>query len=222
MNSKEPINPKEIKLLKQANGNQPRTQEEKEQMIAEAEIHYGRFLTALGFDWQADENSANTPHRVAKAWINDIIFGCVNPAPKITSFPNSDKYTGMVVQTYIPVKSLCSHHNLPIMGFAHVAYIPSIDGKVIGLSKLNRLVSFCARRPQLQEAMTKMILDSIDTHCVDNSGVAVMISAKHLCTCHRGVYEDSTMNTMLLSGDFLTNNAGAKDEFLTHIKLAKS
>lgn len=102
----------EKKLLKQANGNLPRSKEEKEQMIEEAAKHYGRFLTSLGFDWEADHNSADTPRRVAKAWVNDIISGCVNESPKITSFPNTEQYTGMVVQTFIPVRSLCLHHNV--------------------------------------------------------------------------------------------------------------
>jgi len=210
-----------MELLKRANGNLPRTSEEKEQMIEEATIHYAKFLTAVGFDYEADENSRDTPRRVAKAWVNDIISGCINKEPKITSFPNSDGYTGMVVQTFIPVKSLCSHHNLPITGFAHVAYIPSANGKVIGLSKLNRIVSFYSKRPQLQEALTKQILTAIDTHCVGNLGVTVMISARHFCTCHRGVHENSAMNTMLTNGHFDTNDKGAKDEFLKHIELAK-
>lgn len=208
-------------LIKRANGNLPRTQEEKEKMIEEAAIHYAGFLKALGFDYEADENSKETPKRVAKAWVNDIVSGCVSAEPKITSFPNTEQYTGMVVQTYIPVKSLCSHHNLPITGFAHVSYIPSAEGKVIGLSKLNRIVSFYAKRPQLQEALTKQILEAINKHCEGNLGVAVMISARHFCTCHRGVHENSAMNTMLVSGHFATNDSGAKDEFIKHVELAK-
>jgi len=210
-----------MKLIKEANGNLPRTEKEKQLMIKNAAKHYAKFLTALGFDYTQDENSKDTPRRVAKAWVEDIIKGCVSEPPKITSFPNNDKYSGMVVQTFIPVKSLCSHHNLPITGYAHVAYIPSADGNVIGLSKLNRIVSFYAKRPQLQEALTKQILEAISTHCTDNLGVAVLISAKHFCTCHRGVHENSAMNTMLVNGHFATNDSGAKDEFLKHIELAK-
>lgn len=110
-------------------------------------------------------------------------------------------------------------HQNNTIGYAHVAYIPSKDGKVIGLSKLNRIVSFYSKRPQLQEALTKMVLDAIDSHCENNMGVAVVVSCEHLCTCHRGVYENSTMNTMLVSGHFANNDAGAKDEFLKHIEL---
>ena len=205
-------------LLKTANGNLPRTEEEKQSMIEEAAKHYASFLTALGFDYEADENSRDTPRRVAKAWVNDIISGCLSEEPKITAFPN-EKYAGMVVQTFIPVKSLCSHHNLPISGYAHVAYIPSETGKVIGLSKLNRIVDFVGKRPQLQEALTQMVHDMIDSKCEDNIGVAVMVQAKHFCTCHRGVHHDSVMSTMAVSGVFLDNEKQSRNEFLEHISM---
>jgi len=124
----------------------------------------------------------------------------------------------MVVQTSIPVRSLCSHHNLEIFGTAHVAYIPSKEGKVIGLSKLNRIVGWITKRPQLQEAATKMVVKMINDKCEGNKGVAVMLSCKHLCTCHRGVYEDSVMNTMIVTGAF--EDVSCRNEFLEHIKLA--
>src|ERR1035437_6856152 len=143
-----------MELLKKANGNIVRTEEEKEQMIKEMTIHYGHFLTAAGFDYLADPQTVDTPMRVAKAWINDIVKGSVSGEPEITSFDNEDGYEGMVVQINIPVRSLCAHHNLPISGVAHVAYVPSKEGKVIGLSKLNRSVSYFAHRPNLQESLT--------------------------------------------------------------------
>lgn len=207
-----------MQLLKKANGNIPRTEIEKEEMILEASFHYAKFLEALGFDWTQDKNSEKTPYRVAKAWINDIISGCVEKEPDITSFPNEDGYEGMVVQTGIPVRSLCSHHNLPITGVAHVAYIPSLSGKVIGLSKLNRIVGWITKRPQLQEAATQMVADMINEKCEGNLGVAVMLSCKHLCTCHRGVYEDSVMNTMIVTEAF--KDVSCRNEFLEHIKIA--
>lgn len=210
-----------MRLLQQVNGNLPRTEEEKELMIKNAAEHYGKYLEALGFDWEKDPQTTDTPLRVAKAWVNDIIKGSISREPVITSFDNSDGYEGMVVQTKIPVKSLCAHHNLPITGVAHVAYIPSKEGKVIGLSKLNRSVSFFAHRPNLQESLTKQIHDFIDKKCENNIGVAVLISASHLCTCHRGVFNDSVMNTMQVSGCFFSNQRGAKDEFMKHIELTK-
>ncbi len=209
---------KEIRLLKSANGSIERTEEEKQHMIAEAAMHYGRFLTAMGFDYKADENSKDTPMRVAKAWVNDIISGCVSPEPRITAFPN-ENYNGMVVQTFIPVKSLCSHHNLPITGYAHVAYIPTHNGKVIGLSKLNRIVDYVGKRPQLQEELTQMVHDMIHEQCEKNMGVAVMVQARHFCTCHRGVHHDSLMSTQAISGAFMRNDKNSKEEFLKHIEM---
>jgi len=207
-----------LELLKAANSSIPRTKQEKDHMIEEAAKHYAGFLTALGFDYKADENSANTPHRVAKAWVNDIVSGCMSEEPKITAFPNTS-YNGMVVQTFIPVKSLCSHHNLPISGFAHIAYIPTKGSKVIGLSKLNRIVDYIGKRPQLQEELTQMIHDMVADKCEGNMGVAVMIQARHFCTCHRGVHHDSVMSTQAVSGAFMDNEKHSKEEFLKHIEM---
>ena len=127
-------------LLKYANSSIPRTDEEKQTMIEHAAKHYGEYMTALGIDWKNDPNSSDTPMRVAKAFVNDLAQGCYVDAPKITAFDNLDKYDGIVFQGNIDVKSFCSHHHLPFVGYAHVAYIPSEAGKVIGLSKLNRIV----------------------------------------------------------------------------------
>ena len=142
-----------MELIKKANGNIVRTAEEKAQMIDEATIYYGQFLTALGFDWAADPHSANTPRRVAKAWVNDLIAGSINPAPEVTAFPNDEEFTGLICQTRIPVMSMCAHHNLTFSGVAHVAYIPGKEKTdlVVGLSKLNRIVDFYSRRPNIQE-----------------------------------------------------------------------
>lgn len=200
-----------IKLLEHANGNLPRTQEEKEQMIREATVHYGNFLKSVGFAYWEDPNSENTPHRVAKAWVNDLIKGSVNECPKITDFPGPD-YTGMVFQGNCDVVSLCSHHNLPFVGKAHCAYIPKEKGKVIGLSKFNRIVDWFSRRPQLQEALTKQIHDFLNEN-VENEGVIVMIEASHSCCSNRGIGQRSLMITTQPSGLFLENKDGCKDEF---------
>src|SRR5690554_2561977 len=95
-----------MKLIERANGNIPRTEEEKQKMIFEAADAYGVFLTSLGFDWKKDQNSRDTPIRVAKAWVNDLVSGCVSHPPKITAFPNEDGYEGMVFQGDIPVVSI--------------------------------------------------------------------------------------------------------------------
>lgn len=205
-----------MELIKQANGNLSRTEEEKEKMIELAAIHYGHFLNTLGFDWQADENSQDTPRRVAKAWVHDLARGSVSKKPKITQFPNGG-YSGIVFQGNIKVVSLCSHHNLSFKGVAHLAYIPKEDGKVIGLSKLNRIVDWYARRPQIQEGLTKQIHDELSS-LIDNQGVAVVIECDHTCCSHRGIGHESTMKTALMSGYFFDNNLGTKDEFYQMIK----
>ena len=197
---------KEYKL-KFANGNHPHTEDEKRIIIEKAAKAYEAYLDALGFDWRNDPNSTGTPLRVAKAFVNDLAAGCYNIPPKITSFP-SNGYDGMVFQGGIPVKSMCSHHHLAFTGVAHVAYIPSADGRVIGLSKLNRIVEFYARRPQIQEGLCVQVHDAINDVCEQNKGVAVMISATHTCACLRGVKHDGCeMKTSKLSGDFLADGA---------------
>ena len=209
----------EIKLLEKSNGNIPRTEEEKQYMIEQAAIYYGKFLNALGFDWTKDPHSANTPKRVAKAWINDLIAGSVSEEPVITSFPNDEGYTGLICQTRIPVVSLCAHHNLSFIGVAHVAYIPGNEktDMVVGLSKLNRIVDFYSRRPNIQESLTKQIHDHIDKLCIGNRGVAVVVESQHNCVKCRGIKQDSVMKTSQMSGYFWTNEIGTRAEFFNLI-----
>lgn len=199
--------------LPRANQNLPQTNEEKIEIINNAAKAYEAFMDALKIDWKNDPHSSNTPMRVAKAWVNDIAAGCYNDPPDVTSFENVEYYDGMVFEGGIPVKSLCSHHHSAFIGRAHVAYLPSVKGRVIGLSKLNRIVEFYARRPQVQESLTMQIHSAIDKVCEDNKGVAVMISCQHLCACVRGVKHDGCeMKTSKLSGDFMTDSA-TRDEF---------
>ena len=204
--------------IKYANGNHPLTESEKKIMINNAAVHYGRYMTALGFDWKNDPNSEDTPIRVAKAFVNDLAEGVYTDPPKITAFDNIDGYDGIVFQGNIKLHSLCSHHHLPFIGNAHVAYLPSVDGKVIGLSKLNRIVEFYARRPQVQENLTMQIHEHIHKECTQNIGVAVMIEANHMCACVRGVKHDATMKTAKLSGVFMDNDNQARTEFYNFIK----
>ena len=203
--------------LKYANGNHPLNEQEKQSMIREASKHYGRYMTALGFDWENDPNSSDTSMRVAKAFVNDLADGVYNGPPKITAFDNVDGYDGIVFQGNIKLHSLCSHHHLPFIGNAHVAYLPSVDGKVIGLSKLNRIVEFYARRPQVQENLTMQIHEHIHKECTQNIGVAVMIEANHMCACVRGVKHDSIMKTAKLSGKFKDTDR-AREEFYNFIR----
>ena len=204
--------------LKYANGNLILSEEEKQQMIKDAAEHYGRYMDALKIDWRNDPNSSDTPMRVAKAFVTDLAEGCYNKGPKITAFDNLDEYDGMVFQGNIKVNSFCSHHHLPFTGVAHTAYIPSKEGKIIGLSKLNRIVEFYSRRPQVQENLTMQIHDHIDNVCTGNEGVAVMVSANHMCACVRGVKHDATMKTSKLSGAFMDSTELARSEFYEFVR----
>jgi len=201
-----------MKLLKKANENLPRTEEEKKEMIKNAAIYYGLFLESVGFDYKSDPQTESTHLRVAKAWINDLIIGSVTNEPNITVFPNEENYTGIVIQTGIPVTSMCAHHNLPFVGFATVAYVPG--EKVIGLSKLNRIVDWFARRPQMQESLTQQIHDFIAKK-MECGSVAVSISSKHMCCSNRGIkHPTSTMTTNKFSGVFMEKDNLIREEFL--------
>lgn len=208
-----------MELLKKANGNIARTSEEKAQMIEQAAEYYGKFLTALGFDWAADPHSANTPKRVAKAWVNDLIAGSLSSEPEVTAFPNDEGYTGLICQTRIPVVSMCAHHNLMFTGLCHAAYIPGkhVEDMVIGLSKLNRIVDFYSRRPNIQESLTKQIHDHINRLCIGNRGVAVVIESCHSCVACRGIKQSSVMKTSQMSGYFFSNEMGTRQEFFNLI-----
>lgn len=205
-----------------ANGNHPRSEEEKQDVIQKAAKAYEGYLDALGFDWRNDPNSDNTPLRVAKAFVNDLAAGCYCEPPKITAFDNIDKYDGIVCQNNIEVVSLCSHHHLAFTGVAHVAYIPSKNGKVIGLSKLNRIVEFFARRPQVQENLTMQISKYVDQVCDGNKGTAVVIEANHTCCSIRGVGHHSTMRTARMTGAFLDNKDQSRSEFYKFVEFSKS
>ena len=205
-----------LQKLAYANGNLPLTEEEKQEMIKEAAEHYGRYMDAMRIDWRKDPNSEDTPMRVAKAFVNDLAEGCYNEEPKITAFDNLDKYDGMVFQGNIKVNSFCSHHHLPFVGVAHTAYIPDENGKIIGLSKLNRIVEFYSRRPQVQENLTMQIHNHIDSVVEKNKGVAVMIEANHMCACVRGVRHDATMKTTKLTQAFKTSDP--RQEFYNFIR----
>ncbi len=110
-----------MKYINKSNENEKRSPEEIEKMIEEASKHYGNFLKSMGFDYEKDRQTIDTPKRVAKAWLKDLIIGSITDEPAITVFPNDEKYDGVVIQTGIPVVSMCAHHNLPFTGYASVA-----------------------------------------------------------------------------------------------------
>lgn len=183
--------------------------------IAIIEQHFKGIMETLGLDL-TDDSLQGTPRRVAKMYVQEIFNG-LNPAnmPKVALFENKYKYNEMLVEKNISFYSNCEHHFVPIMGKAHVAYISS--GKVIGLSKLNRLVDYFAKRPQVQERLTVQIAKELQK-ILGTDDVAIVIDAKHLCVSSRGVKDDTSSTiTAFYGGQF--NNDKRKDEFLRYLEL---
>ena len=166
-----------------------RDDKEKMRIIAE---HFKEIMNTLGLDL-SDDSLSGTPARVAKMYVQEI-FGGLNPAnkPSISLFENKYRYGEMLVEKDITVYSNCEHHFVPIVGRAHVAYISS--GKVIGLSKINRLVQYYAKRPQVQERLTVQIGKELQS-TLQTKDVAVVIDADHLCVSSRGI-QDVTSSTV--------------------------
>ncbi|PCE64807.1 GTP cyclohydrolase I FolE [Sediminicola luteus] len=160
--------------------------EEKKIKIADL---FGQIMEVMGLDL-TDDSLKGTPNRVAKMYIDEIFSG-LNPMnkPKVALFDNKYQYQQMLVEKNITFYSNCEHHFVPIIGKAHVAYISS--GKVIGLSKLNRLVQYYAKRPQVQERLTNQIAREM-VQTLGTEDVAVIIDAKHLCVSSRGVKDDTS------------------------------
>jgi GTP cyclohydrolase I len=172
-------------------------------------------LQTLGMDL-TDDSIKGTPNRVAKMFVKEI-FGGLNPSkqPKASTFDNNYKYGEMLVEKNITVYSTCEHHLLPIIGRAHVAYIS--NGRVIGLSKMNRIVEYYAKRPQVQERLTMQIVQELQK-ALGTQDVACVIDAKHLCVNSRGIKDiESSTVTSEFGGKF--KDPQTKREFLDYIKL---
>lgn len=184
-----------------------------EEKIATIEYHFRQIMDTLGMDL-TDDSLRGTPKRVAKMYVQEIFSG-LNPAnkPKAALFENKYRYDQMLVEKDITLYSNCEHHFVPIVGVAHVAYISS--GKVIGLSKINRIVQYYAKRPQVQERLNVQIANELK-QMLDTEHVAVLIDAKHLCVSSRGV-EDRSSSTITAhySGKF--QEEATRAEFLKHI-----
>ena len=197
----------------------PLNDEQKTEMINRAAKAYGKFLDELGCDWKNDPNSDNTPHRVAKAYVNDLWAGRYTAMSPITSFP-SDGYDGIVIERNIPLTSMCSHHHQTIGGVVHIGYIAGDEGQVIGLSKLNRIVELFGRRGAIQEQLTSAIHNAVDKITDNNRGVIVTIVATHNCVSCRGVkHGGASMVTTKASGVFRQNTNLARKEFFDSIKI---
>jgi GTP cyclohydrolase I len=188
------------------------TEDEK---IAAIQEKFAEIMDILGLDL-SDDSLKGTPKRVAKMYVKEIFNG-LNPAnkPQMALFENKYKYNEMLVEKNISFYSNCEHHFVPIMGKAHVAYISS--GKVVGLSKLNRLVDYFAKRPQVQERLTMQIAKELQQD-LGTDDVAVLIDAKHLCVASRGVEDDTSSTvTAFYGGKFKEEKV--KEEFLRYLGL---
>ena len=185
-----------------------------EEKISIIEKNVFNILETLGMDL-TDDSLKGTPKRVAKAWVNEL-FGGLKPEkmPKTSTFDNKYSYTEMLVEKNITVYSTCEHHLLPIIGKAHVAYFSK--GTVIGLSKMNRIVDYFAKRPQVQERLTMQVVKALQK-ALGTDDVACVIDAKHLCVNSRGIRDvDCSTVTAEFGGKFKDKNV--KREFLDYIR----
>ena len=188
------------------------TNEDKIDLIKDDVRH---IMETLGLDL-TDDSLKGTPNRVAKMFVKEL-FGGLDPKakPKASTFENKYKYNEMLVEKNITVYSTCEHHLLPIVGKAHVAYIS--NGTVVGLSKMNRIVDYYAKRPQVQERLTIQIVKELQ-EVLNTKDVACVIDAKHLCVNSRGIRDvDSSTVTSEFGGKF--KDKETRREFLDYIKL---
>lgn len=176
--------------------------------------HFRDIMFILGLDL-TDDSLRGTPHRVANMFVKEVFSG-LNPAnkPAIKLFENKYQYNEMLIEKNIALYSYCEHHFVPIIGKAHVAYIS--NGNVIGLSKINRIVQYYAKRPQVQERLTNQIADAL-REALQTEDVAIIIDAVHLCVASRGINDtNSSTITSYFSGKFTEDTA--RNEFLSLIK----
>jgi GTP cyclohydrolase I len=176
--------------------------------------HFKVIMETIGLDLN-DDSLAGTPKRVAKMFIKEKFKGLNKMnKPSISLFDNVYQYSKMLIEKNIKVESTCEHHFLPITGMAHVAYIST--GKVIGLSKINRIVDFYARRPQVQERLTKQIVEALK-EALETKDVIVAMEAKHHCVSSRGIEDPhSTTVTLEYSGEF--ENQARRNEFMDYVR----
>ena len=182
------------------------------------EGNFAEIMRALGLDL-TDDSLMDTPKRVAKMYVNEIFWGLDYDAfPKCTTVDNKMKYNEMVVERNVNVQSNCEHHFVIIDGLATVAYVPK--DKVLGLSKINRIVEYFSKRPQIQERLTEQVFHALQ-YILETEDVAVLIDARHYCVKSRGVEDTgSSTVTVRLGGGFKTDPA-ARNEFLSIARMGK-
>ena len=181
-----------------------------EEKMTVIENHFFSIMNEMGLD-MTDDSLQGTPHRVAKMFIKEIFSG-LNPAnkPKISVFDNSYNYDKMLVEANISFNSTCEHHFLPIIGKAHIGYVSS--GKVIGLSKLNRIVDYYSRRPQVQERLIMQIFNDLKS-VLETDDVIVVMEAKHLCVSSRGIKDESSYTSTIQYGGIFNEKENRNDFF---------
>lgn len=168
-----------------------------QEKIRSIQGHFEKIMKDLGLDL-TDDSLSGTPYRFAKMYVKELFYG-LNPAnkPKLSTFENKYGYKKMLVEQNITIDSSCEHHFLPIVGHAHIAYVP--NDKVIGLSKINRLVDYYAHRPQVQERLCLQIMKDLQD-ILDTEDVIVVINAKHLCVSSRGIKDKNSFTTTVEYG----------------------
>ncbi|GAB1376831.1 GTP cyclohydrolase I FolE [Lactococcus petauri] len=188
-----------------------KTDEEKRIQIA---FHFKEIMSTLGMDL-TDDSLIETPKRVAKMFVDEVFYG-LNPKnfPKVTCVENKMGYTGMVLEANITLNSNCEHHFVPIIGKAHIAYIPK--GKVIGLSKLNRIVAYFGARPQIQERLTKQVMEMLQG-LLETEDVAVVIDGIHTCVKTRGIKDGSSITRTPCLGGVFKEEGPLRAEFYSSI-----
>ena len=193
---------------------QPLTAGERDVMIAAAARKVEELFDILRIDHRNDHNTRETPQRVAKMYVEEILEGRYTAPPKITEFDNAQAYDQLIVTGPIELRSMCAHHMMPIYGAAYIGILPSADGKIIGLSKYDRIVEYFAARLQIQEELVKQIGQYIMDMTAPR-GLAVRISAVHMCKTQRGVRAShrSRMVNTYYWGE-MASDAALKSEFL--------
>jgi GTP cyclohydrolase I len=187
---------------------------EKAAMMAAAARKLEELFDVLHIDHRNDHNTRDTPRRVAKMFVDEILHGRYSAPPQVTEFENVERYDQLIVTGPIQVRSTCAHHLMPICGEAYIGVLPSPDGKIIGLSKYDRIVEYFSARLQIQEELVAQI----GTYIMDVTrprGLAVRISAVHMCKTHRGVR--AAANSRMVNSAFygeLSRNQGLKSEFM--------
>jgi len=187
------------------------------QKMQAIERHFHSIMEEMGLD-MTDDSLQGTPHRVAKMFIQEIFSG-LDPKnkPKISVFENSYNYDKMLVEANISFNSTCEHHFLPIVGKAHIGYVSS--GKVIGLSKLNRIVDYYSRRPQVQERLIMQIFNELKS-VLETDNVIVVMEATHLCVSSRGIKDESSFTSTIQYGGIF-NEKENRNDFFNMIKTEK-